>query len=168
MNIRETIMAFSQSEKIKSGLIWVSQAIELANGLPEPERQGAERVIKAIIEMVLQEIGLAKGDLTDEEIAVEVVRQFLEAMIAEDYAKAGRLCGGIPAATMKEQFGRAHHVRVVSLGTPTPHPDPRTRFLCVPCEVEVSEGGATSLKSIVANVRPVYGQPDRWAIGGGI
>ncbi len=60
MSIQENITAFSQSEKIKSGLIWVSQALELASALPEPERQGAERVIKAIIEMVLQEIGLAK------------------------------------------------------------------------------------------------------------
>ncbi|MEE9418865.1 MAG: hypothetical protein V3W43_05275 [Desulfatiglandaceae bacterium] len=71
MSIQEAIMAFSQSEKIKSGLIWVSHAIELANGLPEPEKHGAGRIIKAIIGMVLQEIGLAKklaGGQTWEEI----------------------------------------------------------------------------------------------------
>ena len=60
MNIRETIMAFSQSEKIKSGLIWVSNVIESAGRLPEPQKQGAEKVIKAIVGMVLQEIGLAR------------------------------------------------------------------------------------------------------------
>jgi len=38
MNTREAIMAFSQSEKVKSGIIWVSQALELLRGLPTPEK----------------------------------------------------------------------------------------------------------------------------------
>ncbi|MHC4574124.1 MAG: hypothetical protein ACYS76_08330 [Planctomycetota bacterium] len=52
------------------------------------------------IDQVGQEVGLPQGTLSDEEVAVEVARQFFEALIAQDYAKAGRLfqgacfCGG--------------------------------------------------------------------------
>ena len=61
MNVQGAIMAFSQSEKIKSGLIWVSQALEMLKGLPETEKQVAERTIKAIIGMIVHEIRLAGG-----------------------------------------------------------------------------------------------------------
>ncbi|MCP4668516.1 MAG: hypothetical protein GY849_19405 [Deltaproteobacteria bacterium] len=60
MTVREAIMAFSQSEKIKSGLIWVSQLLELVKGLSGPEKLGGERMIKAGIGMVVQEVRLAK------------------------------------------------------------------------------------------------------------
>lgn len=61
MNTREAIMAFSQSEKIKSGIIWVSQALELLGGLPTPEKPGAEKIIKMKIDMIVQEIRLAQN-----------------------------------------------------------------------------------------------------------
>lgn len=67
MKVQEAIMAFSQSEKIKSGLIWVSQALELLRDMPEPERHGGEKAIKVIIEMLIHEIHLAKkvaGDVS--------------------------------------------------------------------------------------------------------
>ena len=59
MNAKEAIMAFSQSEKIKSGIIWSSQMLELIRGLPEPEKQGAERVVKMLVDMIFHEIQLA-------------------------------------------------------------------------------------------------------------
>jgi hypothetical protein len=59
METKQAVMAFSQSEKIKSGLIWVSHALEMLRGLPEPEKQGGEKVIKAIIDMIVYEIRLA-------------------------------------------------------------------------------------------------------------
>ena len=55
-----------------------------------------------------------------------------------------------------------------SVGDPTPHPDPRTRFLQVPCEVELRVGGETHVRTFTPNIRAVYNQPDRWVIGGGI
>jgi len=61
MNTQEAIMAFSQSEKVKSGIIWASQALELLRGLPTPERPGAEKTIKLKIDMIVQEIRLAKN-----------------------------------------------------------------------------------------------------------
>ncbi len=71
METQKAIIAFSQSEKIKSGLIWVSQAIQMLNGLQEPEKRGAEKTTKAIIEMIVHEIQLGKnvtGDVTWDEV----------------------------------------------------------------------------------------------------
>ena len=53
-------MAFSQSEKVKSGIIWASQALQLLAGLPIPEKPGAEKTIQMKIDMMVQEIRLAK------------------------------------------------------------------------------------------------------------
>ena len=61
MNEQEAIMAFSQSEKVKSAIIWTSQAMELLGGLPIPEKPGAEKVIKLKIDMLVQEIRLARN-----------------------------------------------------------------------------------------------------------
>ena len=61
MNTQEAIMAFSQSEKVKSGIIWASHALELLRGLPTPEKPGAEKTIKLKIDMIVQEIRLAKN-----------------------------------------------------------------------------------------------------------
>jgi hypothetical protein len=60
MNEQEAIMAFSQSEKVKSGIIWASQALELFGGLPVPEKPGAEKTIRLKIDTMIQEIRLAK------------------------------------------------------------------------------------------------------------
>ena len=59
MTIQEAIAAFSQSEKIKSGLIWLSQAIEMQRGLSEPERRGAEKSTQVILSMIGREIQVA-------------------------------------------------------------------------------------------------------------
>lgn len=59
MEKKQAIMAFSQSEKIKSGLIWVSYSLEMLKGLPELEKQGGEKIIMAIINMIVHEIRLA-------------------------------------------------------------------------------------------------------------
>ena len=61
MKVQEAIIAFSQGEKIKSGLIWISQTLEFLRDLPEPERHGGEKAIKAIIEMLIHEIHLARN-----------------------------------------------------------------------------------------------------------
>ena len=60
MNVQEAVMAFAQSDKIKSGIIWVSQTLELITGLTVAEQQGAERIIKIILGMITHEIHLAR------------------------------------------------------------------------------------------------------------
>jgi hypothetical protein len=58
MNTQSAILALSQSEKIKAGLIWTSQTIEMAMGLPEQNKAGAEQIISALVSMVANEIHL--------------------------------------------------------------------------------------------------------------
>lgn len=120
------------------------------------------------IDWTTQEVGLPKGDLTDDQIAVKVAREFFAALIAKDYGRAGSIYSGVPAAKMEEMLGKIEFLRVVSVGDPTPHPDVRTRFVQVPCEVEIRVDGNTDVKKFMPNIRPVEGQPDRWLIGGGI
>jgi hypothetical protein len=59
MDTDKAIVAFSQSEKIKAGIIWVSQLLNVLQGLPEGEKKGGEKFINAMINMIGQEINLA-------------------------------------------------------------------------------------------------------------
>jgi hypothetical protein len=121
------------------------------------------------VDQTTQEVGLAQANLTDEQVAVEVVRQFFEALIAQDYAKAGRLLEGIPAEKIKEMFGVRKFLRIISVGPVAPHPIPETKGVIVPCIVEIEEGGQISeWKLDRLGVRQVYNQPGRWTIFGGI
>jgi len=120
------------------------------------------------VDWTTQKVGLPKGDLTNDQIAVKVAREFFAALIAKDYGRAGRIFSGIPAAEMEKLFGKIEFTRIISVGKPTPHPDARTRFLQVPCEVEFRVDGNTHVKKFVPNIRPADGQSDRWLIGGGI
>jgi hypothetical protein len=54
----------------------------------------SENVI--MIDQSDKDIGLAQGDMTNEEIATEVTSQFIQAAIAKDFDKAGRLFAGLP------------------------------------------------------------------------
>jgi hypothetical protein len=60
MEINEAILAFSQSDKIKSSLIWSSQAVEMFVSLSEDEKPGARKIIRAVISMIGHEINLCK------------------------------------------------------------------------------------------------------------
>ena len=52
MQTDQAIKAFSQSEKIKAGLIWATQIAEVYLALPESEKAGAERILKTLIGMI--------------------------------------------------------------------------------------------------------------------
>jgi len=113
----------------------------------------------------LMAVGLAQGDLSEEEIAVKVVRQFLEALIARNYANASRLFPGVSADKIKEMFGEINIIRIVSLGKPIPLSE--INRLRVPFEVEVEmEGKKSLMKKQGPSVQHLAGQPGRWAISG--
>ncbi len=65
MKVQAAIMALVQSEKIKSGLIWVSQALELLANLPEKDKQGAERMARSLMNFILFEVHIAKQAAPD-------------------------------------------------------------------------------------------------------
>ncbi len=80
MNVREAIMAFAQSEKIKSGLIWASQGIELMGGLSMPEKLGAENEVRALINMVFHEVSISRN-VAQDDIWNEVEKNMDQALV---------------------------------------------------------------------------------------
>jgi len=121
------------------------------------------------VDETTQVIGLAKGDLSDNEIATKVTREFFEALIAKDYAMAGQLLSGMPADKMEKIFKEMQFIRIVSAGEPYAQPLAGVGGLVVPCEVEAEAGGRRQVTEFKVAVRAVGGpQGDRWAIHGGI
>jgi hypothetical protein len=116
--------------------------------------------------------GLPQGTLSDDEIAVKVVRQFFEALIARDYETAGQLYCGTGAEEMKQgYFGQTRIIRIISIDTPTPHPIPEVGGLRVPCKIEVEKDGVRSVwEPYGPFVRTIHRQSEhpRWEIHGGL
>jgi hypothetical protein len=111
-------------------------------------------------------IGLPQGNLSDEEIAVKVVREFLEAWIAKDYAEAGRIFGGMPAEQARQLLERFNLVRIISIAKPVPQTKPKG--MRVAWTVEVKENGKINQwRSKGPYVQQVSGQADHWIIVGG-
>ena len=115
------------------------------------------------IDQTAQEVGLPQGNLSDNEIAVSLVRNHLEALIAKDYAKAGRLFQGVPAEFLEKKFAGKNFVRIVSIGEPKPS---KWNKLLVPCEFEVEVNGKKSLVQANVSVQEVIGVPGRWTVDG--
>ena len=121
------------------------------------------------LDQVNQTIGLEQGELSDNQIAVKLVRSFFEALIAYDYAEAGRIYQGIPADRLEQAFGKSI-LRIISIGPPEKDPkyDGKLR---VPCSLEMEKDGKITEwqphpEGIL--VGPVENQPQRWTIYGGI
>jgi len=121
------------------------------------------------IDQTTQDIGLEQENLSEEEIALKVVREFYEAVIAKDYTKAGRIYGNIPASRIEEMFKELKIVRIISIDEPKPHPIPGVGGFMVPCKLEIEKDGIKSVfEPYGPAVRAVYGQPNRWNIHGGV
>ena len=70
MNISEAILSFSQSEKIKSGLIWAIHLSEICESIPQNQRNGAEKILETLIDMIGHETRLT-GNMIREKAWVE-------------------------------------------------------------------------------------------------
>ena len=49
-------ITYGQADKIKSGLIWVSQTLQISAAMPPVEQKGAETIVQHILGMVADEI----------------------------------------------------------------------------------------------------------------
>jgi hypothetical protein len=87
MEINETILTFSQSEKIKAGLIWATQVIEMYKALPEGDKSGAEKIIRAIVDMIGSEILICRKSAPNE-LWTEVEKNIDTAMVMIDSSVA--------------------------------------------------------------------------------
>ncbi|MFZ0449443.1 MAG: hypothetical protein WAL98_09375 [Desulfatiglandaceae bacterium] len=77
MKNRNAVVGFSQSEKIKAGLIWASQILQVLEGLPEAEKRGGAKTAGALVGMIHNEIQLVQnlsGDTAWGEIRSHVDR----------------------------------------------------------------------------------------------
>ena len=114
-----------------------------------------------------KEIGLAQGDMTDEEIAVELARQFFEAYIAEDYDKAGLLYCGVPGFVIERLNMGTKAIEITAIGQTHTDTDPDTNAMISSCKVLAEFGGQMyELDAKMIRVISVSGQPDRWMICG--
>lgn len=60
METRQAIISFSQSEKVKSGLIWCTQSAHILQNMPPAEQQGATQILASLIAMIDNEVQLAR------------------------------------------------------------------------------------------------------------
>ncbi|MCK4753348.1 MAG: hypothetical protein KAS75_07870 [Planctomycetes bacterium] len=115
------------------------------------------------------DIGLEQGDLTDKEMAVKVVQEFIESLIAKDYTRVGLICGGIPPGKVEKGWGRFNVVRLVSIGEPVPSSKvnkvyPKT--VNVSCTFEFEKDGRIIQKLHYFYVGTVIGNRQNWTIYG--
>jgi hypothetical protein len=80
MQISDAITTFSQSEKIKAGLIWTTQVIEMYKTLSEGDKPGAEKIIKATVDMIGSEILICRKSAPNE-LWTEVEKNIDTAMV---------------------------------------------------------------------------------------
>lgn len=117
------------------------------------------------IDQVSQEVGLAQGDMSNEEAACETVRQALEAWAAADYARAGKLFGGAPPELLlKEHYSSLQPISIISIGRPVPVQNIKPVFR-VKCTYEVEHDSQVKTVSPTFTVPAVDGQPGRWYVG---
>ncbi|HUU16187.1 MAG TPA: S8 family serine peptidase [Sedimentisphaerales bacterium] len=119
-----------------------------------------------VYDQVNQLVGLEKGDLTNEEIAVKVVREGLKATIAKDYGQVRKLMEGDPGDTIEEFIEKefeARLVRIVSIGRAEEHEKINRVLYFVPCEIEVeNEERGRWIVNIIATATAIEHQDNRW------
>ena len=115
------------------------------------------------LDQVSQEVGMTQGQMTDEEVAIIIVSEALEAWAAADYAKAGKLFGGAPTELLTELYGHLRPVNAISVGQPLLI-EYRKPWFEVPCIYEVVRDGQIKTIEPTLNALAVDGQPGRWYV----
>jgi hypothetical protein len=112
------------------------------------------------------DVGLPQEELSNEEIALKLAREFCEAVLAKDYTKAGKLMGGVQAEEIRQNMtDNCKLLRVVSIGLPRLHENEPDHFR-VPVKVEVEIDGKKEVIEEEFDVEPVEGRPGWWKIEG--
>lgn len=114
------------------------------------------------IDQVTQQVGMAQGDMSNEEFAPEIVRSALEAWAAGDYPQAGKLFGGSPEL-LTERYSHLRPVNIISIGQPILVQNIKPIFR-VPCKYEVSRDGQITTVEPRLDATAVDGQPGRWYV----
>ncbi|MHC4666684.1 MAG: hypothetical protein ACYS9T_12155 [Planctomycetota bacterium] len=121
------------------------------------------------VDLMAGDIGLEQQQLTDEEVAVKVVRGFFEALIEKNYAGAGKfVCGSLdPDERIEEQerLEQFNVLRIVSIGKPTTAVNDRLSpgSLRVPYRIEYEKDGRRA-KNGYLPVKKMFWDGNWWAI----
>jgi hypothetical protein len=115
------------------------------------------------IDTRVQDIGLAQGNLSDEEIAAKVVREFLKALIVKDYTKAAQVSGLPSPEQIRQGWGKLNIVRIDRPTSPAESSTLFPNWLNVRCTLEIEKDGEkVRQQSKSFTVRPVLGRRERW------
>lgn len=114
-----------------------------------------------LMDQVTQEVGIAQGDMTVKETAVEAARQALEAWAQEDYVTASKLFGGMPPQWFAG-LDDIRPARIISIGkAESIHDEDRPPYR-VQCQYETERDGRKMRVALTLIVSEVDGQPGRW------
>lgn len=83
METKQAIISFSQSEKVKSGLIMCSQCAQLADNLSAQEQLGAVKLLQSLVAMITNEAQLAR-QASGNDIWLEVEKNLNTARVMVD------------------------------------------------------------------------------------
>ena len=125
-----------------------------------------------LVDWLNQLIGIPQGNMTDEQAALETVRQFFQALIDNDYKKVGLIYSGAYEERAKEYFGHLNVTAIISVGPATPYPQCGPHSFSVLCEAELITAEGQKIIRKFGGVKARCGDdemhPDRWIIHGGI
>ncbi|KPL23965.1 MAG: hypothetical protein AMJ75_04785 [Phycisphaerae bacterium SM1_79] len=94
-----------------------------------------------VVDVTEVEAGLLQGDMTEEEIAVELTRQFFESVIARDFSRAGQLYLAAPDFLVEQAFMGANMVKIISVGPAHLDSDPDSDAMICSCKALAEFGG---------------------------
>ena len=142
------------------------------------------------VDQVENLVGLDQEQMTNNQVAVEVVSRFWQGVIDGNYDAAGQMIEGIPGWALKNMFKENFPVKVIKIISVFPgewYPTQSNLGVIVPCTFEL-EPEMSAARSIVISctleiekdgqlmeqtfdrisVGQVYNHPGRWTIFGGI
>jgi hypothetical protein len=114
------------------------------------------------------EAGLLQGDMTDEEVATEIVRQFFEAAIAKDFTRAGQLYLGAPGFLVEQAFMGANLLEITSIGPAQPETDPDSKAFVCSCKLLLELDGQYYEINGSMRIKQISTEPEprRWLMIG--
>ncbi len=117
-----------------------------------------------IVDQLSKEVGMAQGDLSDEEVASQLIRRTLEAWAVDDYDAAGLLFGGAPPEFFMQRASEKPIGDVV-VGQPEWMPlEPNRPRFGLKCRYVAEREGRRATIHVVYCVTTVAGQPGRWFV----
>ena len=120
-----------------------------------------DNVIK--IDMSGIEIGMYQGDMTDQEVATKLLKDFFEAVANRDYKYAGQLYLGAPDFMIKLAFEGAEILKIISIGPAIQNSAPNSKSMVCSCKVLMEYDGNKYILNVNSmNITQIDEHPSRW------